>query len=160
MPVLPKKPGIRRLIPHRLFRLTSASAASGSQGLLYDGEPENCRRRWREFLSIIVHLLLMQLIFDAFRLETRLFRALVLLATAALPVHYMAPYRWKKPIFVAVSILGMIVVNGLLTSAGVLAVSAVLLVFATAPLPWRARALLIAALAMILAGFQIGRAHV
>ena len=154
MPVLPKKPGIRRLIPHRLFRLTSASAASGSQGLLYDGEPENCRRRWREFLSIIVHLLLMQLIFDAFRLETRLFRALVLLATAALPVHYMAPYRWKKPIFVAVSILGMIVVNGLSASAGVLAVSAVLLVFATAPFPWRARALLIAALAMLLAALR------
>jgi alginate O-acetyltransferase complex protein AlgI len=151
MPVLPKKPGIRRLIPHRLFRLTSASAAGGSQGLLYDGEPENCRRRWREFLSIIVHLLLMQLIFDAYRLETRSFRALVLLATAALPLHYMAPYRWKKPIFVAVSILGMIVVNGLSTSAGVLAVSAVFLVFATAPLPWRARALLIAALAMLLA---------
>jgi alginate O-acetyltransferase complex protein AlgI len=154
MPVLPKKPGIRRLIPHRLFRQTSVSAASGRQGLLYDGEPENCRRRWRELLSIIVHLLLMQLIFDAYRLETRLFRALVLLATAALPVHYMAPYRWKKPIFVAVSILGMIVVNGLSTSAGVLAVSAVLLVLATAPLPWRARALLIAALAMLLAALR------
>ncbi len=94
---------------------------------------------------------LMLAVFDAYRLETRSFRILVLLATATLPVHYLAPYRWKKPLFVAVSILGMVLVNGLSTSGGVLAVSAVLLVLAAAPLRWRIRVGLIAALAMTLA---------
>ena len=94
---------------------------------------------------------LMLAVFDAYRLETRSFRILVLLAMAALPVHYLAPYRWKKPLFVAVSILGMVLVNGLSTAGGVLAVSAVLLVLAAAPLPWRIRVGLIAALAVSLA---------
>ena len=92
---------------------------------------------------------LMLAVFDAYRLETRSFRILVLLAMAALPAHYLAPYRWKKPLFVAVSILGMVLVNGLSTSGGVLAVSAVLLVLAAAPLPWRIRVGLIAAMAVV-----------
>ena len=89
--------------------------------------------------------------FDAYRIETRSFRILVLLATAALPAHYLAPYRWKKPLFVAVSILGMVLINGLSTAGGVLAVSAVLLILAAAPLRWSIRAGLIAALALCLA---------
>jgi alginate O-acetyltransferase complex protein AlgI len=105
----------------------------------------------REFVGTMAQLGLMLAFFDAYRIETRSFRILVLLATAALPAHYLAPYRWKKPLFVAISILGMVLVNGLFTSAGVLAVSAVLLVLATAPLSWRIRVGLIAALALCLA---------
>jgi alginate O-acetyltransferase complex protein AlgI len=97
---------------------------------------------------------LMLAVFDAFRLETRSFRIVVLLAMAALPAHYLAPYRWKKPLFVAISILGMVLVNGLTTSAGVLAVSAVLLVLAAAPLSWRIRVGLIAVMAIALAALR------
>jgi alginate O-acetyltransferase complex protein AlgI len=150
MSVVSKEPAIRRLVPHRRFRPISASIPTGRAGL-YAGEPETCRRRRLEFLSIMAQLGLLVAVFDAYRLETRSFRILVLLAMAALPVHYLAPYRWKKPLFVAVSILGMLLVNGLSTSGGVLAVSAVLLVLAAAQLPWRIRVGLIAALAMSLA---------
>ena len=94
---------------------------------------------------------LMLAVFDAYRLETRSFRLLFLLAMATLPVHYLAPFRWKKPLFVAVSILGLVFVHGLTTSAGVLAISAVLLAIAMAPLPWRIQVGLIAALAASLA---------
>ena len=145
-----KTPANRRLIPHRQFRPITPPAPAGSRGL-YPGEPENCRRRRREFLWIMAQLVLMQAVFDAYRLETRTFRALVLLATVTLPAHYLAPYRWKKPLFVVISILGMMLVNGLSTSGAVLAVSAVLLVLATASMPWRARVVLIAALAISLA---------
>ncbi len=148
MSVVSNAPSIRREIPHRRFRRKSASRPAGRPGL-YAGEPENCRRRPREFLVILAQLGLMLAVFDAFRLETRSFRIVVLLAMAALPAHYLAPYRWKKPLFVAVSILGMALVNGLTTSAGVLAVSAVLLVLAAAPFSWRIRVGLIAALAVV-----------
>jgi alginate O-acetyltransferase complex protein AlgI len=153
MSIVSKGPAIRRSIPHRQFRPISASIAVGSPGL-YPGEPENCRRRWREFLAIVAQLGLLLAVFDAYRLETRSFRLLVLLATAVLPVHYLAPYRWKKPLFVAASILGMVLVNGLATSGGVLGVSAVLLVLAAAPLAWHVRVGLIAALAATLAVFR------
>jgi alginate O-acetyltransferase complex protein AlgI len=150
MPGVAKKPAIRRLIPHRRFRPISTSIAIGSRGL-YSGEPENCRRRRREFLSIMVQLGIMQAVFDAYRLETRTFRTLVLLATVALPVHYLVPFRWKKPLFVAVSIAGLFLVNGPSISGGVLAVSAVFLALAAVPLPWRTRVGLIAAPAVALA---------
>jgi alginate O-acetyltransferase complex protein AlgI len=148
-----KKPAIRRLIPHRRFRPIGPSAPAGSRGL-YAGEPENCRRRRREFFWIIAQLVMMQAVFDAYRVETRPFRALVLLSTVALPAHYLAPYRWKKPLFVVISILGMVLVNGLSNSAAVLAVSAVFLVLATASIPWRARVGLIAAVAISLAAIR------
>ena len=159
MSVASKEPAIRRLIPHRRFRPISALLPIGSAGVLYAGEPENCRRRRREFLPIMAQLGLMLVVFDAYRLETRSFRVLVLLAMAALPVHYLVHYRWKKPLFVVVSILGMILVNGLPTAGGVLAVSAVLLVLAVAPLPWRIRVGMIAALAASLAVLRRGPAR-
>jgi D-alanyl-lipoteichoic acid acyltransferase DltB (MBOAT superfamily) len=158
MPVESKRPAVRRSIPHRLYRPTSVSGSIDSPGL-YPGEPENCRRRGREFLAIMAQLGLLLAVFDAYRLETRSFRLLVLLAMAALPVHYLAPYRWKKPLFVAVSILGMVLVNGLSTSGGVLAVSAVLLALAGSTLAWRVRVGLIAALAVSLAVIRSGVGH-
>ena len=150
MSVVSKRPNFRRLNSPRRVDSISASRTTRRRGL-YAGEPENCRRRLREFLWTMAQLMLMLAFFDAYRIETRSFRILVVLATAALPAHYLAPYRWKKPLFVAVSILGMILVNGLSISGCVLAVSAVLLIFAVAPLPWRIRVGLIASLAVALA---------
>ncbi len=150
MTVVSSAPAIRRWIPHRRLRPISASLPVGRPGL-YDGEPENCRRRPREFLAIMAELAVMLAVFDAYRIETRSFRLIVLLAAATLPLHYLAPYRWKKPLFVAISILGMVLVNGISTSGGVLAISAVLLVLAASPLPWGIRVGLIAAMALSLA---------
>ncbi len=140
----------RRSVPHRRYLPVSRTISTGRPGL-YPGEPENCRRRLREFLVIMAQLGLMLAVFDAYRLETRSFRILVLLTIATLPVHYLATYRWKKPLFVAISILGMVLVNGLSTSGGIVAVSAVLLALAAAPIAWWIRVGLIAALAMSLA---------
>jgi hypothetical protein len=97
---------------------------------------------------------LMLAVFDVYRLETRSFRLLVLMAMAALPAHYLAPYRWKKPLFVAISVLGMVLVHGLSISSSALAVSAVLVLLAAAPIPWRIRVGLIAAAAVALALFR------
>ncbi len=132
MSVATRPPAIRRWIPHRRFRPVTETCPSAAPGFTA-GEPENCRRRPREFLAIMAELAVMLAVFDAYRIETRSFRVLVLLAAATLPLHYLAPYRWKKPLFVAISILGMALVHGLATSGGVLAIAAILLVLATSP---------------------------
>jgi alginate O-acetyltransferase complex protein AlgI len=150
MSVEAKKSVKERLIPHRRFRPVFEAAATASPGLR-DGEPENCRRGRREFFFVMAQLALLQLVFDAYRIETRTFRVIVLLATAVLPVHYLAHYRWKKPLFVAASILGLVVVHGFSVAGGVMGVAFVLLLIAASPVPWLARSAMIAALAVGLA---------
>jgi alginate O-acetyltransferase complex protein AlgI len=141
-----------RLIPHRRYApAPDPGTIPGRSSGLYPGEPENCRRRLREFLPVMAQLGLMLALFDAYRIETRSFRIVVLLAVATLPLHYLAPYRWKKPLLVAISVVGMFLVNGMVVSTAVLAVSAVLLGLAAARIPWRARVGAIAAVAVALA---------
>ena len=71
---------------------------------LYPGEPENCRRSLRPFLRNLAFLGLLLVVFKVYRIEERAyqgraFQTLVTLAFLALPVHYLSPYRFKKPLF-------------------------------------------------------------
>jgi hypothetical protein len=115
---------------------------------LYAGEPETCRRDLRHFLPVLAHLGLMLGVFRAFRVEGRAFQSVALLALAALPVHYALPYRWKKPLFVAVSAVAIGWVFGAVTAAIVLALSAVLIGVCYLPVAWPVRAGLVAALGL------------
>ncbi len=157
MPRISNDPAVRRWIPHRRLRPISAAVPIGSPGL-YAGEPENCRRQLREFLAVGLHVGLLLAVFHTYRVETPAFRALAMLAAAALPFHYLAPFRWKKPLFVAASIAGLVLVAGPATAAGVLGVSAVLIALAAAPVAirWRTRVALIAATAAALAVLRPG----
>src|SRR5262249_48365778 len=71
-------------------------------------------------------------------------------ALLALPVHYLAPYRWKKPLFVAVSIAGLVAIGGVGVSLIVLAIAATLIAICALPIPWAARAGICAVLAAAL----------
>ena len=62
--------------------------------------------RPRQFLPILAHLGLLLAVFKVYRVEGRAFQMLVSIALAVLPVHYLLPYRWKKPLFVAASVVG------------------------------------------------------
>ena len=73
------------------------------------------------------------------------------LALLAMPVHYLAPFRWKKPLFVAVSIAGLFLVAGPWASAIVLAVAAAFIGVCYLPIPWSARAAACAAMAIAIA---------
>jgi D-alanyl-lipoteichoic acid acyltransferase DltB (MBOAT superfamily) len=64
-----------------------------------------------------------------------------------MPAHYLAPLRWKKPLFVAVSLVGLVLVAGPWASAVVLAVAAAFIGACYLPLPWAARAAACAAMA-------------
>jgi D-alanyl-lipoteichoic acid acyltransferase DltB (MBOAT superfamily) len=149
--------------PHRRYLRRDAPAAAlgadaGAGGLLatglYAGEPEACRRDLRHFLPVLAHLGLMLGVFRVFRLEGRAFQSVALLALAALPVHYALPFRWKKPLFAAVSIAGLAWVFGGATAGIVLGLSAVLIGVCYLPIAWGVRAGIVAALA---AGFALMR---
>src|SRR5262245_6792561 len=118
---------------------------------LYNGEPEACRRQLRPFLRNLAYLALLVAVFKVYRIEERAFQGhafqtIVSLALLALPLHYLAPFRWKKPLFVAVSIAGLFQIGGPYVSAIVLALSAALISICFLPISWAARAAAIAAL--------------
>ncbi|WP_074309128.1 hypothetical protein [Singulisphaera sp. GP187] len=118
---------------------------------LYPGEPEACRRDYRLFLPILAHLGLFLAVFKVFRLEGRAFQILVTVALAALPVHYLLPYRWKKPLFVAVSMIGLALVFGPLAAAYVIALALLLIGVCRLPIPWWTRVTTLAVVAVALA---------
>ncbi len=146
-PVIQRSVALRPA-PHRRF--FPNAGAPGEQTGLYPGEPENCRRKLGEFLPVLAHLGLLMAVFKVFRVEGRAFLSLVGIALAALPVHYLLAYRWKKPFFVAVSMAGLVWVFGLVTSAWVLALSVPLIGITFLPISWYARAGLMAALTVAL----------
>jgi len=123
---------------------------------LYPGEPETCRRKLRPFLITLAHLALLLAVFKAYRLEERAFQGrafqtLVTIALLALPLHYLAPFRWKKPLFVAVSMAGLLGVCGAQVAAMVLLFAGVLIGTCFLPIPWIGRAAICAALAAVMA---------
>lgn len=142
--------------PHRRYAPPTAAPRAGTG--LYAGEPETCRRDVRQFLPVLGHLGLLLYVFREYRVEGRAFQSLVLFALAALPVHYALPYRWKKPMFVAVSVAGLAWVFGAATTAVVLALSAALIGTCYLPLPWSARAGLVAGFAGLAALLRPGAA--
>jgi alginate O-acetyltransferase complex protein AlgI len=122
----------------------------------YEGEPETCRRSLRPFLRNFIYLALLLAVFKVYRIEERAFQGrafqmLVTLALVALPVHYMAPFRWKKPLFIAISILGLFCVCGAQVAAFVLGLATVLIGICFLPIAWIGKAALMGGAAATLA---------
>jgi len=123
---------------------------------LYPGEPETCRRGLRPFLRNFIYLALLLAVFKVYRIEERAFQGrafqmLVTLALAALPLHYLAPFRWKKPLFVAVSIAGLFWVFGTQVAFIVLAFATMFIGICSLPIPWIGRVITLGAMAAALA---------
>jgi D-alanyl-lipoteichoic acid acyltransferase DltB (MBOAT superfamily) len=140
-----------RLTPHRRFFPPEGDQAESSRlRRLYDAEPENCRRRLVPFLRNLAYLGLIVAVSRRYHIEGRAFECLLILAACVLQVHYLAPYRWKKPIFLAASIGGLGWVFGPEVLAVVAALSVVLIGACRLPVSWNLRAGLLAALTVFL----------
>ncbi len=138
-----------RLAPHRRF-VELVRPDHGRPGL-YADEPEVCRRDWKLFIPALIQLGLLLALFYRFRVEGPAFRLLVTLSLVALPVHYLLPFRWKKPAFVAISLGGLIGVLGVELSSAVLAISSILIGICVMPVAWGLRASLIGLLGLAFA---------
>lgn len=104
----------------------------------------------------MLQLGLLVAIFERFQIEGRAFLALTTLALAGLPFHYLAPYRWKKPLFTALSIGGLFWVFGTEVGAIVVGLAAVLIGVCSLPIAWGIRA---AGLVVLCAGLALLRGH-
>ncbi len=130
---------------------------------LYQDEPETCRRALRPFLRNLVFLGLLLAVFKVYRLEERAFQGrafqmVVTLALVTLPAHYLAPFRWKKPLFVGISLAGLFWVFGAQVATIVLGFAAALIGICALPMPWIGRAAIMTALAAALACARPGMA--
>lgn len=139
----------RRRAPHRQYFPVPRTLFPWSG--LYDGEPEACRRSLRSFLPILAHLGLMLTVFKVYHIEGPAFQTLVALALVAMPVHYALPLRWKKPLFIGVSVTGLFLIFGAAAAGWILALGAAFIGLCYAPIAWRWRAALVAALAVAIA---------
>jgi alginate O-acetyltransferase complex protein AlgI len=135
-----------RPAPHR--RYFPIPHAAGPLARLYADEPAHCRRDWRKFAAVAANLGLLLAVFRAYHVEGRAFQILATLAFGMLPVHYLAPFAWKKPLFVAASVAGLAAVFGWSVAAVVLPVAGLLIGVCYLPLAWSARAGIIAAAAL------------
>src|SRR3954451_18879390 len=156
-----RTPVAAKVAPHRRYVPTgrpSGSMPSRDEGRrgLYAGEPEACRRRLLPFLRSMAQLGLLLAVFERYQIEGRAFLALSTLAIAALPFHYLAPYRWKKPLFAAISIAGLFWIFGTEVGAIVVGLAAVLIGICFLPVAWSARA---AGMAALCAGLALLRSQ-
>jgi alginate O-acetyltransferase complex protein AlgI len=155
-----RRPNVRnpRPAPHRQYvpEAPAATAPPRHWSGLYAGEPEACRRDVHHFLPVLAHLGLMLWVFRAFNVEGKAFFNLVILALAVLPVHYFAPFRWKKPLFVAASVAGLAWVFDATTTLTVLGLAAGLVGLCYLPVAWSVRAALVAAVAGLCAVTRSG----
>ncbi len=146
--VVPRPSASPRLAPHRrYFPVSKGPTGRPSKAFgLHPGEPETCRRDLGQFLAIWVHLTLMLAIIKVFRVEGRALFFLSGLAWAALPAHYLLAYRWKKPFFLAVSVVGLLGVFGVGAGLTVASLAVGTIAVARLPMAWGIRAGLVGGL--------------
>jgi hypothetical protein len=145
-----------KVAPHRQYlpldQTTRGRASENHRDWgLYLGEPEACRRQLLPFARSMAHLGILLAVFKVYRIEGRAFLALATLVLIAFPVHYLAPYHWKKALFAAASIVGMYWVFGMEVAAIILGLSTILIGVCYLPASWTARAVGLAALGAALA---------
>jgi alginate O-acetyltransferase complex protein AlgI len=136
----------KSIAPHRRFLPIprSAELLGGWVGLR-PGEPENARRDPRKFLPILAHLALLLAVMKVYAVEGRALLWLTSIALAALPIHYLLDFRWKKPFFLAISVFGLFAVFGMVPGLVISAVALTFIGVCRLPVAWTIRAAIIAA---------------
>jgi alginate O-acetyltransferase complex protein AlgI len=112
-------------------------------GLLPD-EPETARRDLRKFLPIWGHLALLLMVMKVYHVEGRALFLLTSIALAALPIHYLLAFRWKKPFFLGVSVVGLFAVFGIVPGLVISGLALSFIGVCRLPIAWSARAGLVA----------------
>ncbi|AMV40364.1 hypothetical protein [Planctomyces sp. SH-PL62] len=142
-----------RTTPHQRYVVPEGAGAPRPSGwieTLYADEPANCRRALVPFLRNFLFFGLVFAVCRLYQTEGRAFQVLLQIAGVAFPIHYLAPYRWKKAVFLAASIAGLFLVFGTDVGAVVTALSAVLIGISRLPISWNLRAGILAVISVFL----------
>ncbi len=147
-----------RVAPHRRF-LPIPRSTEPETGLR-PGEPETARRDLRKFLPIWGHLALLLAVIKVYEIEGRALFLLISIALAALPVHYLLDFRWKKPFFLATSFVGLFAVFGAVPGLVISALTLTFIGVCRLPVAWTIRAAIVgtSALALGFARVRFGSA--
>lgn len=122
--------------------------AETDRGLLFQGEPPTCRREWRRFWPILAHLAILIAVAYRYRIEGRGFQLVLALAAAGLPIHYFVHYRWKRLLFVGLSMAGMGWVLGLDYAQFILPIGGAMIAACYLPIRWIARVAIVSTIGL------------
>jgi D-alanyl-lipoteichoic acid acyltransferase DltB (MBOAT superfamily) len=142
--VASRPPSKRVALHHRFFPIPRRDELLGWAGL-YPGEPENARRDLRKFATIWIHLALLLGVMKVYAVEGRALLHLTTIALIALPVHYLLEFRWKKPFFLVVSVVGLFDVFGVVPGLVISSLALAFIGVCRLPVAWTIRAAMIAA---------------
>lgn len=152
-------PATSRTTPHQRYLPPAPAPVDDGPGpgpiaRLYADEPKNCKRAVVPFLRNLLFFGLILAVCRVYATEGRAFQVLLQVAGVALPIHYLAPYRWKKAIFLAASVAGLFLVFGADAGAVIVGLSALMIGVTRLPISWNLR---VAALVAIATFLSFGR---
>jgi len=102
------------------------------------------------FLVILAQLALLTLVLRQFQIESSAFRDLWLLALGGFAVHALLPLRYRLPFFLVLSLVGIVLVMGLVHGAWLVAIGLVLIGICHLPLSFGTRIALLLGVAAVL----------
>jgi D-alanyl-lipoteichoic acid acyltransferase DltB (MBOAT superfamily) len=135
----------------------SASRADGPGTAT--ASPAPVRRGLRHllrFAAVAVQLGLLTLVVFTFDIESAAFSRVMAIACAAFVVHHFVPARLRLPLFVLVSLAGIVVVLGRANAAQVVGLGLAVIGLAHLPIAFRWRVVLILVAAGLLAAIRTG----
>src|SRR6185503_7966289 len=106
---------------------------------------------------VTAQLALTLLVVHAFRLESRTFFDVMLLATGGFAVHALLPMRYRLSFFVLLSVASLVLALGLRDGGFVLLLGLVLIAVCHLPIPMPLRALLLLGIGALFEVFRVGK---
>ena len=103
-----------------------------------------------KFCLVLGQLGLLLLLMRQFQIESAAFLRLALLAFGGFAVHAWLPLRWRMPFFVALSLVGLVLVMGAHNAFWMVAIGLLLIGICHLPLPLYARVTLLMGVAVLL----------
>ncbi len=111
------------------------------------------------FGAVAAQLVLLTLVVRTFDIESGAFFRVMAIATGGFVLHHLAPMRYRMPVFVLVSVVGIFTVMGTSNAAQLVGLGLAVIGLAHVPVPFRWRVLMILAAGGALAAIRVGVLH-
>ena len=109
--------------------------------------------------AVLAQLVLLTLVVRTFEIESGAFLRVMMIACGGFVVHHLAPARLRLPVFVLVSLTGIVAVMGPANGAQIVGFGLALIGLAHLPVAFGLRVALVLAAGMVLAALRSGAIH-